>query len=147
MNKTSSAVLLREPKQRRSRELVERICDATLALSKDTGLRDLTTNNIAKAAGINVSSLYRFFPNKIAILYYIYQGWLGEIRETWDRYETEEDLLQLDYKDYFSSISKDWQVNGTDDYYASLEGILQIYPELQELESEHLKYYTNFFIR
>lgn len=58
----------RRPRQRRSRERVERILDATAELVERGGIDALTTNAIAAQSGINVASLYQFFPNKYAVV-------------------------------------------------------------------------------
>ncbi|MCV6613118.1 MAG: TetR/AcrR family transcriptional regulator [Amphritea sp.] len=42
--------------------------DTTLSLLSAGTADKITTNAIAKAAGISIGSLYQFFPNKEAIL-------------------------------------------------------------------------------
>lgn len=46
----------------------EQILDATAGLLEDKGLEGINTNAIARAAGINVATLYQYFPNKHAVL-------------------------------------------------------------------------------
>ncbi len=58
----------KRPVQKRSRETVERILDATSTLLDETGVETLTTNVIADRAGVKVASLYQYFPNKYAVL-------------------------------------------------------------------------------
>ena len=41
--------------------------DAAYILSED-GLEGFTTNRVAERAGVNIASLYQYFPNKSAIL-------------------------------------------------------------------------------
>lgn len=55
------------PKQKRSRELVERLLDATAATLAERGLEDTTTNHIAEKAGVSIGSLYQYFPDKEAL--------------------------------------------------------------------------------
>ena len=45
-----------------------RILDATGALLETRGYDALNTNRIAEAAGINIATLYRYYPNKLSIL-------------------------------------------------------------------------------
>lgn len=52
------------PKQKRSREMVERLLDATAAMLAERGLDDTTTNHIADKAGVSIGSLYQYFPDK-----------------------------------------------------------------------------------
>jgi len=56
------------PKQKRSREMVERLLEATAATLAERGLDDTTTNHIAERAGVSIGSLYQYFPDKEAIL-------------------------------------------------------------------------------
>ena len=58
----------RQPRQRRARETVERILTSTAELLDEVGFERLTTNAVAERSGINVASLYGYFPNKFAIL-------------------------------------------------------------------------------
>lgn len=56
----------RAPLRPKAQATVERILDATAALLDEAGL-GVTTNRIAAAAGINVATLYQYFPNKEAV--------------------------------------------------------------------------------
>lgn len=47
---------------------VEKILDAATAILVDRGLRGFNTNAVAEEAGINVATLYHYFPDKVAIL-------------------------------------------------------------------------------
>ena len=58
----------RMPEGGRARQTVEKILDATAALLDETGFDAITTNVIADRAGVNVASLYKYFPNKYAVL-------------------------------------------------------------------------------
>lgn len=66
----------RVPHQDRSRDAVERILRAAADLLSEHGVEKLTTRNIAQQAGVNVSTLYQFFPNKHAIVYTLYEDWI-----------------------------------------------------------------------
>lgn len=56
--------MLKAPQQRRSREMVHAILDATLFVIEEEGAESFTTNRIAEVAGISVGSLYQYFENK-----------------------------------------------------------------------------------
>lgn len=58
----------RLPRQQRSRELVERLLDATAAVVVERGVQHTTTNHIAERAGVSIGSLYQYFPDKEALL-------------------------------------------------------------------------------
>jgi AcrR family transcriptional regulator len=61
------------PRQSRSKATFEQILDATAQLLEDKGLEGINTNAIARAAGINVATLYQYFPNKQAVLLALFQ--------------------------------------------------------------------------
>lgn len=54
----------RRPVQKRSRETVNAILEATTRVLRDEGYDRATTNRIAKVAGVSIGSLYQYFPNK-----------------------------------------------------------------------------------
>ena len=64
----------RTPKQRRSREIVQAIVDAGRLLLQESGPAAVTTNRIAERAGVSVGSLYRYFPDKEAVLAAVYES-------------------------------------------------------------------------
>lgn len=56
------------PRQQRSREMVERLLDATAATLAERGLDNTTTNHIAEQAGVSIGSLYQYFSDKQALV-------------------------------------------------------------------------------
>lgn len=58
----------KQPRQARSRATVEAITQAAAYILVKRGWEGFTTNAIAERAGVNISSLYQFFPNKEAIV-------------------------------------------------------------------------------
>ncbi|MDQ8036431.1 MAG: TetR/AcrR family transcriptional regulator [Pedobacter sp.] len=56
------------PQQKRSRELVEKLLDATATTIAERGLDNTTTNHIAEQAGVSIGSLYQYFPDKQALV-------------------------------------------------------------------------------
>lgn len=67
-NKVTPPAPRRRPRQSRSRELVRAIREAGLAILREQGAAALTTNAIAERAGVGIASLYRYYPDKQAIL-------------------------------------------------------------------------------
>ncbi len=59
----------REPRQDRAKRTVERILATTASLLDELGFDRLTTNVVAERAGVNIASLYAYFPNKYALLH------------------------------------------------------------------------------
>lgn len=60
--------MLKQPKQRRSRDMVHAILDATIMVIESEGPDAFTTNRVADVAGISVGSLYQYFSNKEMLL-------------------------------------------------------------------------------
>ncbi len=64
----------KQPRQARARRTVARILAATAALLDEAGIDHLTTNLVAERAGVNIGSLYKYFPNKYALLHCLALG-------------------------------------------------------------------------
>lgn len=67
------------PRQSRSIKTVEAIVDAAVAILSADGYEGLNTNAVAKQAGVNISTLYRYFPNKEAILEHLLEHYNKEL--------------------------------------------------------------------
>jgi AcrR family transcriptional regulator len=59
--------LRKQPKQDRSKDLVDAVMTAAARILETTGIDSLTTNKVARAAGVSIGSLYQYFPGKDAI--------------------------------------------------------------------------------
>lgn len=69
MSRTRSTITPRKtPAQERSRLTVDAIIQAATYILIKVGWDGLTTNAIAERAGVNIGSLYQFFPNKEAVI-------------------------------------------------------------------------------
>jgi AcrR family transcriptional regulator len=58
----------KRPSQRRSRDTFDALVDACTWLLPRLGYAGTTTNHIAERAGVNIASLYEYFPGKDAIV-------------------------------------------------------------------------------
>lgn len=58
----------KQPRQARSRALVEAILDATERVLAQEGTEATTTTRVAEVAGVSVGSLYQYFPSREALL-------------------------------------------------------------------------------
>jgi AcrR family transcriptional regulator len=65
----TSIVPRKQPRQRRSQNLVDAILQAANRVLTREGARRFTTIRVAEKAGISIGSLYQYFPNKEAILF------------------------------------------------------------------------------
>ncbi|MCW5829346.1 MAG: TetR/AcrR family transcriptional regulator [Deltaproteobacteria bacterium] len=58
----------KKPQQARSRETFDAIVKASARILTEQGYDNLSTNRIARTAGVSPGSLYQYFPNKEAII-------------------------------------------------------------------------------
>lgn len=125
------------PRQARSRELVARLLGATRTLLERDGLRNLTTNHIAREAGADVASLYQYFGSKEAVLYTLAEQWVEQVQAVYARR-----LLALaDAPAMVTSLRTTFaELNGLPDSdwnWAHLAPAMAVFPALRELEAEH----------
>lgn len=76
----------RSPSQARAAQTVERIQNAMLELIATEGYAAASTNRIAERAGVNIASLYRYFPNRQAIALALYErdsAGLAQLTHDW----------------------------------------------------------------
>jgi len=86
----------RNPRQSRAKQTVEKILEATAELLDEEGAENLTTERVAERSGVNIATLYHYFPNKLALLYALGQ----ELAE-----QQEERLNEL----YSNASTEEWQ--------------------------------------
>jgi AcrR family transcriptional regulator len=58
----------RRPTQRRAKETRERILDTAAQLFGKCGIAETSTNRIAAEAGLSIGTVYRYFPDRTAIV-------------------------------------------------------------------------------
>jgi AcrR family transcriptional regulator len=96
----------RTPTQERGRATVDAICAAAAALIEEGGITTLTTNAVARRAGVSITAVYAYFPDKWAIAHELFErfenaraeelsglyeefvtsdDWAGVIDRLWDR--------------------------------------------------------------
>ena len=77
-----SRAVRRDPRQGRSKFLVDAILSAASSLVVKASWSNVTTNKIAKLAGVSIGSLYQYFPNKDALVSAIVDRHVTTILET-----------------------------------------------------------------
>ncbi|WP_417453366.1 TetR/AcrR family transcriptional regulator [Kiloniella sp.] len=102
---TPSLTLVRRrlPAQQRSKQRVQRILLAASTLLTTSSVDKLTTRRISELADVNIATLYQFFPNKEAIIFALYQRWLSEMDDVFDRMEMKQSR-QMGWRKLFSKI-------------------------------------------
>ena len=126
----------KQPVQKRGQEKVQKIIKATLQLLRRNHPNSITASLIAAKAGINIASLYQFFPNKEAIFNTLFQSWLESIQAGYDRVE-EEYLLKTDWRDFFTRIHEQARETAYEPEVATaLDYVMAGNPELTEIDEE-----------
>ncbi|MFZ3208305.1 MAG: TetR/AcrR family transcriptional regulator [Geobacteraceae bacterium] len=69
------------PTQKRSTETYNLILDTAANLLGEVGINGFNTNLLAEHAGIRIGTIYRYFPNKLAILSALVERWANLMRE------------------------------------------------------------------
>lgn len=78
----------KQPAQQRSTETFERILEVTAQTLADVGIERLSTNLVCERAGLTPPALYRYFPNKYALLYELGQRLMQRQNELVPRWIT-----------------------------------------------------------
>ncbi len=86
-------LIRRTPKQARGQLRVDEILDAAERLLRTTGWEKISTNHIAREAGIPIGSLYQFFANKQAIAHALVERYIANIEQAFA--SLPEDVEQL----------------------------------------------------
>lgn len=81
------------PQQERARQTVEVLLKATAELLEQEGYAQLSTNKIARRAGVSIGSLYQYFPSKEALIAALIEQVL---EDEWASIETEMRVHALD---------------------------------------------------
>jgi len=71
------------PTQERAKETVDLILDTTASLLDEVGVEAFNTNLLAQRAGILVRTVYRYFPNKYAVI----AALTRRLAVEWDRWD------------------------------------------------------------
>jgi AcrR family transcriptional regulator len=86
MKKTQVTLSRRlKPTQARAKDTVELILATTASLLDEVGVEKFNTNLLAEKAGIRVRTIYRYFPNKYAVIFALTKA----LAVDWDRWSTE----------------------------------------------------------
>ena len=75
----STTELTRVPQQARSREKFDAILAATLRLVHEKGYEQVSVREIARDVNLPIASVYQYFPNKLAIVRQLWEGYTSEL--------------------------------------------------------------------
>jgi len=69
------------PQQKRAEQTVSHLLEVAATLLDEVGLDNFNTNLLAERANLRVASVYRYYPNKLAILSALLENWLYQIMD------------------------------------------------------------------
>lgn len=128
----------KQPQQSRSKDTVERILNSAWTILETRGAKALTTRSVAAESGVNIASIYQFFPNKQAILHDLYKRRLDGVIETFDNMETPENLA-LGPWDWLQMAGSAFDKLGwTEPAQVELQNACRLDRELSRLNDRHL---------
>lgn len=129
-----------KPVSPRGQATINKILDSSLEFIQREGISHLTTNHIAKEAGVKVGSIYHFFPNKEAILLELVRRWQDQIqagvRAYLDEIEEDTPLAKLTLDMVLNSLEEKYEYSAAFDQIAAIGSIEQ---GLGELFNAHLE--------
>ncbi|WP_235901966.1 TetR family transcriptional regulator [Ochrobactrum quorumnocens] len=76
-----AAILRRTPSQSRAQEKIRRIAECATALIAAKGSDSLKMSEIAQQAGISIGALYQYFPDKSALIRYLFESCNAQSRQ------------------------------------------------------------------
>lgn len=124
------------PQQARARATVAKIQEAAKEILVESGPHGLNTNLIAERAGINVATLYNYYPDKFAVLTHLFSEF-EEVRAHYVREQFQKLSPESDLAEWTSSIIDrlaDMRAEGR--YEIALRRALVSVPELAGLDRE-----------
>lgn len=78
---TSAPILRRTPSQSRAQEKIRRIAECATALIAAKGSDSLKMSEIAQQASISIGALYQYFPDKSALIRYLFESCNAQSRQ------------------------------------------------------------------
>lgn len=124
----------RRPVQARSRERVNSILSHAASIFHELGVDATSMSSIARQSDMSLASLYRYFPNKTAIVKAIAEDHVGKMETALrDRLET---LDLMDAVDVL--IDQFYEFYRTEPAYSAIWSGVESIPELRELDVREL---------
>lgn len=98
------------PRQERSVATVEAILQAATYILTVRGWDAFTTNAVARKAGVNIASLYQYFPNKESIVAELQRRHVRELEKQWPELPEDASVPEL-LRAAFHSVVREHRTN------------------------------------
>lgn len=113
---SENEVIRTKPSQARGKERIHIILVAAHDLFHERGIDVVTTNDIALAAGVPIGSIYRYFPNKEAIILALADAYIDEVSDLFELIGGQLRYTKLSWEEVITLIIDAWAT------YARLNG-------------------------
>ena len=129
-----------KPRQKRAIETYERVLDVAARLLEEEGVERISTNLIAEKADVTPPTLYRYFPNKYAVLRALGDRLMQEQNEIFERFLTNAgDNIEAQIEGTYENLMETLRVTEQHPGGLSIMRALRAVPTLQQvrLASHH----------
>jgi AcrR family transcriptional regulator len=134
----------RSPLQERGKQTVEKILDATAELLHHKGHTKLTTKKVAERSGINIATLYHYFPNKMALLHALAKRFAEQQQEQLDAIYAHR--AETDWRDTVDkALDAVLEFNRTVTGAVALSLAMRSYPSLREIDYDRDSRESEFY--
>lgn len=137
--KVLSRKLVRKPVQKRSLDKLNTILAVSKELFAKKNYFNVTTNEIAKEAGISIGTLYSYFSNKEEILSLILKAYNESFIVIFNQLNTSEnlELFSSDYKGWIEKLIDNLISLEDKEFHAQIEMLSYSIPEVKEIQDQH----------
>ena len=137
--KVLSKKLVRKPVQKRSLDKLNTILAVSKELFAKKNYFNVTTNEIAKEAGISIGTLYSYFSNKEEILSLILKDYNESFIVIFNQLNTSEnlELFSSDYKGWIEELIDNLISLEDKEFHAQIEMLSYSIPEVKEIQDQH----------
>lgn len=129
----------RRPVQKRSRETFDNICSAASEILIQDGLDALNTNAVADRAGVSITAVYAYFPDKFAILHELFQRsddrWRSQVSPLLAALPDNEDYITVMHE----VIGASAKIRVEDPEYRAVLAAIWAVPQLADLREASLE--------
>lgn len=137
--KVLSKKLVRKPVQKRSLDKLNTILVVSKELFAKKNYFNVTTNEIAKEAGISIGTLYSYFSNKEEILSLILKDYNESFIVIFNQLNTSEnlELFSSDYKGWIEKLIDNLISLEDKEFHAQIEMLSYSIPEVKGIQDQH----------
>lgn len=130
---------VRTPVQKRSKDKINKILDTSKQLFTEKNYFNVTTNEIAKKAGLSIGTLYSYFSDKEAILIALLTNYNNNFLQLFNEINTQEFLetFRSNPKLWLETLMDKLLKKENKDFHAQIEMLAFTIPKVKIILEEH----------